>query len=128
MMDLFGSLWNAGGSSQAAPTNMSQIKVPEQAMDLAGVTGAANSQLDYNNSQAPMGSMDGMWKGLMYGGASAIAGMNQGGKTSAAPVSSPERFSGARLPEQMNSEKLSAARLGQAQAFPQVAGLMNASG
>ena len=49
MMDLFGSLMSmGGGAAQAAPTDMSQVKVPVQAMDLSSTVTAANSQLQYD--------------------------------------------------------------------------------
>ncbi|UMO76449.1 hypothetical protein DNAM_210 [Pseudomonas phage BroderSalsa] len=124
MMDLFNNLYNRGSS---APTDMSQVRVPQQAMDLSGVTGAANSQINYDPNAGSNGSWDGAMKGLMYGGASAIAGMNQGGNKQVMQGSDAAAFRGASLPDQMNAEKLSGARLASGQQFAKVGGLMRGS-
>ena len=124
MNSLFDNLWTRGGDG--APTDMSQIKVQQQPMDLAGTIPAANSQLQYDPSAGGSSIWGNMGRGAMMVGASAIAGMNQPGQAPAMGQAAAQ-FQGARTPEVMNAEKLSGARLGDQQKFAQMGGLMNAS-
>ena len=72
MMDLFQNLWARGGdAAQAAPTDMSQIKVQPQALEPASSISAANAQLDFN--KAPQGGGTD-WASLGLMAASQLAG------------------------------------------------------
>lgn len=86
MMDLFGSLMqlgaaNGGGGAPApAATNMSQIKVQPQAMDLSSTTTAANSQLSYQKAaDSVAGGTDwgAVGKGILGGVAGSMGGGGQ---------------------------------------------------
>lgn len=127
MMNLFNDLWTRGGGQaapQAAPTDMSQIKVPEQAMDLAGTIPAANSQLDFNAPQ-PQGTD---WGSI---GLSALGGLAQsmgggGGQQAPAPqVQMAPQYRGGATPDPVSAEKLSGLNMGQLQQFAQVGGLLS---
>ena len=131
MMDMFNNLWSMGGSTQSAPTNMSQIKVQQQPMDLAGTIGAANSQIDYGQAAQSVADRNAMWGSMaqagLMAGASALANSNANAKPQG-PQASSSKFDGARLPDATNAEKLSAARLSDMQQFAQAGGLLNAAG
>lgn len=90
MMDLFNNLMSlgSGGSGQAAPTwapntptpaptDMSQVKVPQQAMDLSGVTQAANSQLQYNPAATPGTDWSSIGMGILGGVSGSMGGRQQ---------------------------------------------------
>ena len=75
MMDMFSNLWSRGGTS--APTDMSQIRVQEQPMDLAGTFGIAGNSLDYNQAAQSVANRDALWSslgtGALVAGSSALA-------------------------------------------------------
>lgn len=93
MMDLYNSLMtlgSSGGAAQAAPTDMSQIKVPQQAMDLSGVTQAANSQLQYDPNATP--GTD--WGAIGMGALGGMAGSMGGRQQKPGGLMQPKRFDG----------------------------------
>lgn len=74
MMDLFGSLMSmGGGTAQAAPTDMSQVKVPVQAMDLSSTVTAANDQVKYD-PQATGTDWGAIGMGALKGAAGSMGG------------------------------------------------------
>lgn len=129
MMDMFSNLWNRGGSS--APTDMSQIRVQEQPMDLSGTVGAANSQLDYSKAAQNVADQNAMWSSLgnaaLLAGSTALANANSGAPKGGS-MGGADKFSGARMQDATNAEKLSGARLSDMQQFAQAGGLLNAAG
>lgn len=121
MMDLFQNLWAMGGAegaATAAPTDMSQIKVPEQAMDLAGTVGAANSQLQFDPAATPGTDWGTMAKmGLMALGNSQPKGQEQ-------PTIRAPQYQGGRAPEAFKAEDFSGLNMGALQKFAQAPGLL----
>lgn len=80
MMDLFNNLMSmGGGAAQAAPTDMSQIKVPVQAMDLSSTVTAANDQIKYNPQKEGLD-----WGAIGQGALKGVAG-SLGGRQQSAP-------------------------------------------
>ncbi|AWY03100.1 hypothetical protein SCYZ1_41 [Pseudomonas phage SCYZ1] len=95
MMDLMGNLMQWGGQTPNTPapipTDMSQVKVPQQAMDLSGVTQAANSQLQYNPQATP--GTD--WSSIGMGALAGLAGSTgSGGKQQQQGLMQPRQFDG----------------------------------
>lgn len=126
MMDLFSNLWGRGGA-QGAPTDMSQVKVQQQPMDLSSTFPAAGEQVSYQGAAkgaADNSQMNDVYKGLALGGASAIAGMH--GQQQQPGIMAP-RYQGGRGPELTSAEALSGTRLSDLQKFAQVGGLMSKS-
>lgn len=77
MMDLYGNLMQWGSTPntpQPIPQDMSQVRVPEQAMDLSGVTQAANSQLRYNPQATPGTDWSSIGMGALAGVAGSMGG------------------------------------------------------
>ena len=121
MMDLFQNLWGLGGdAASAAPTDMSQIKVPQQAMDLAGTVDAANSQLDFNKPTSDSNFGDYAKMGLLAL-AQGVGGRKQ---QTLQPGPSARPYEGGRAPEQFNAEQFSGLNMGGLQKFAQVPGIM----
>lgn len=107
MMDLFNSLMSmGGGAAQSAPTDMSQVKVPVQAMDLSSTVTAANDQVKYN-PQATGTDWGAIGMGALQGVASATGGRQQGSQG----LMQPRGFNGGGQEHQMVSgASLSGAR------------------
>lgn len=129
MMDMFNNLWTRGGGTTAAPTNMSQIQVQQQPMDLAGTVGVANSQIDYGAANQAVMNQDNRWgnagAAMAMAGASSLANMH--GKQPQGLMAQSSKFQGAGLPDATNAEKLSAAKLSDMQQFAQAGGLLGAA-
>lgn len=123
-MDLFQNLWARGG--ETAPTDMSQIKVQPQAVDLSGTFGDAGRQVSYQGAQqgvADKERMNGIIGAMAPSVASAIAGIN--GRPQQGLMQPQGYQSGARAPEATSSEAISGTRLSDLQKFAQVGGLMS---
>lgn len=123
MMDLISKLTGLGGQPQA-PTDMSQIKVPQQAMDLAGTIPVANSQLSYAKAAEDASGVD--WKRVGLGALGAGAGLlARGGGGSTGQTYQVNQYHGGREPDPMNAEKFSGANMAGQQKWAQVPGLMS---
>lgn len=94
MMDLMGNLMQWGSQTPntpaTIPTDMSQVKVPQQAMDLSGVTQAANSQLQYNPQATP--GTD--WGSIGMGALAGVAGSMGGRQQQSQGLMRPRQFDG----------------------------------
>lgn len=124
MMDLIQNLMARGGGQMQtpAPTDMSQIKVQPQAMDLAGTIPAANAQLDFNKPQAPGMDWGAAGKAALGGLAASMGG---GEQQQPAPMQHAPQYRGGATPDPISAEKLSGANLAQLQQFAQVGGLLS---
>lgn len=107
MMDLFQNLWAMGGAPTGAPTDMSQIQVQPQAMDLAGTIPAANSQLSFADAQAS--HQAGLDKQAMINQGLLAASMAIGGqkKPQQQQLIQAPRFQGGRTPDPFTAEQFS---------------------
>lgn len=93
MMDLYGNLMQWGSTPNTptpVPQDMSQVKVPQQAMDLSGVTQAANSQLQYNPQATP--GTD--WSSIGMGALAGVAGSMGGRQKQPQGLMRPQQFDG----------------------------------
>lgn len=91
-MDLYSNLmsWGSqGGAASAAPTDMSQIKVQPQAMDLSSTITAANSQLQYDPSATGTD-----WGAIGMGALGGMAGSMGGRQQKPQGLMQPKRFDG----------------------------------
>lgn len=93
MMNLYGNLMQWGSTPNTptpVPQDMSQVKVPQQAMDLSGVTQAANSQLQYNPQATP--GTD--WGSIGMGALAGVAGSMGGRQKQPQGLMHSQQFSG----------------------------------
>ena len=114
MMDLMNSLLSLGaangGNAPPAATDMSQIKVQPQAMDLSSTIPAANSQLSYQQaSDSVAGQTD--WGAVGKGILGGVAG-SMGGKGQSQGLMQPRAFDGrGQEHELVNGSKFSGANM-----------------
>ena len=122
MMDLFNSLMalGSGGAASAAPTDMSQIKVPQQAMDLAGTIDAANSQLDFNQ---PQQGFD--WDTAKKAGILALGSAVGGKPAQQEQMIQAPHYQGGGRPRQFKAEDISGMNRAALQQFAQAQGLLS---
>ena len=127
MITLMDKLMGLGaGAAQSAPTDMSQIKVPQQAMDLAGTIPAANDQISYAGAQKAVdGSVD--WGGAAMGLMSGLAGSRGGEQQAPAQIQHLPGMRMGSMAKSINPEEISRRNLA-AQQGPKLGGLMSQKG
>lgn len=107
MMDLFQNLWGLGGPTQDAPTDMSQIKVQPQAVDLAGTIPQANQSLDFKQAQDDYQTGLENQQVLMNGLLGAARSIGAGRKQQQQQLHDAPTYRGGRAPEAFLAEQIS---------------------
>lgn len=121
MMNILNKLLSAGSTTQAVPTDMSQIKVPQQPVDLSSVQTAAGSQVSMpTQSSNPL--MQGLMNAMVVGGVNALGNMH--GKPQQATQATMYRGGGGYSGDQPSADQFSNARMSNLQKFAKM-GLMS---
>ncbi|CCE60806.1 hypothetical protein tf_53 [Pseudomonas phage tf] len=124
MMDLFQNLWGLGGAATAAPTDMSQIKVQQQPMDLAGTIPAANEQLSFGKAQEAYQA--GQDRNAMINQGLLAASMALGGQKQQQqqPLMQAPAYRGGRAPDPFSAQDISGMNMAGAASFNKIPGLL----
>lgn len=127
MITLMDKLMGLGsGAATAAPTDMSQIKVPQMPMDLAGTIPAANDQISYAGAQKAVdNSVD--WGGAAMGLMSGLVGSGGGEQQAPAQIQHLPGMRMGSMAKSIKPEEISR-RNWAAQQGPQLGGLMSQKG
>lgn len=111
MFETYNKLFNLGGGAQSAPTDASQLRVPQQPLDLSASPGAAGANVAQQvpGILAQGGGTDwgAIGKAALGGAASSMAGQSE----QQAPMVQAGAYRGGQTPDAATADQFSNARL-----------------